>query len=87
MTKSEPGWELYRSFLAVMREGSLSGAARTEMSWARRVRVGEEVRAVGFGTGGSEAGFFQWATEVRGGSAAPSSAGCRRPVRRAAPGA
>jgi DNA-binding transcriptional LysR family regulator len=24
----EPGWELYRSFLAVMREGSLSGAAR-----------------------------------------------------------
>lgn len=29
MTKSEPGWELYRSFLAVMREGSLSGAART----------------------------------------------------------
>jgi DNA-binding transcriptional LysR family regulator len=26
---SEPGWELYRSFLAVYREGSLSGAART----------------------------------------------------------
>lgn len=25
---SEPGWELYRSFLAVVREGSLSGAAR-----------------------------------------------------------
>jgi DNA-binding transcriptional LysR family regulator len=24
----EPGWELYRSFLAVVREGSLSGAAR-----------------------------------------------------------
>src|SRR5581483_646789 len=24
----EPGWELYRSFLAVLREGSLSGAAR-----------------------------------------------------------
>jgi DNA-binding transcriptional LysR family regulator len=29
MTKAQPGWELYRSFLAVMREGSLSGAARS----------------------------------------------------------
>jgi len=28
MTTSEPNWDLYRSFLAVMREGSLSGAAR-----------------------------------------------------------
>jgi DNA-binding transcriptional LysR family regulator len=28
MTRKEPGWELYRSFLAVLREGSLSGAAR-----------------------------------------------------------
>lgn len=28
MNKVEPGWEFYRSFLAVMREGSLSGAAR-----------------------------------------------------------
>lgn len=25
---TEPGWELYRTFLAVVREGSLSGAAR-----------------------------------------------------------
>jgi len=29
MTKTQPGWELYRSFLAVVREGSLSAAART----------------------------------------------------------
>jgi DNA-binding transcriptional LysR family regulator len=29
MDKRDPGWELYRSFLAVLREGSLSGAART----------------------------------------------------------
>lgn len=29
MAKMDPGWELYRSFLAVVREGSLSGAART----------------------------------------------------------
>jgi len=28
MAQDEPGWELYRSFLAVIREGSLSGAAR-----------------------------------------------------------
>ena len=28
MKSSQPGWELYRSFLAVVREGSLSGAAR-----------------------------------------------------------
>ena len=28
MTDDEPGWELYRSFLGVLREGSLSGAAR-----------------------------------------------------------
>src|SRR6266704_2362208 len=29
MGKMDPGWELYRSFLAVLREGSLSSAART----------------------------------------------------------
>jgi len=29
MKATEPGWELYRSFLAVVRERSLSGAART----------------------------------------------------------
>jgi DNA-binding transcriptional LysR family regulator len=28
MKREQPGWELYRSFLAVFREGSLSGAAR-----------------------------------------------------------
>jgi DNA-binding transcriptional LysR family regulator len=28
MTQEEPGWELYRSLLAVLDEGSLSGAAR-----------------------------------------------------------
>jgi len=29
MTSAQPGWELYRSFLAVVREHSLSGAARS----------------------------------------------------------
>jgi DNA-binding transcriptional LysR family regulator len=28
MTEREPGWELYRTFLEVVRDGSLSGAAR-----------------------------------------------------------
>ncbi|MDR3444311.1 MULTISPECIES: LysR family transcriptional regulator [unclassified Dyella] len=42
MANIEPGWELYRSFLAVMREGSLSGAARalamTQPSLGRHMR-------------------------------------------------
>ena len=29
MATRTPGWELYRSFLTVLRDGSLSGAART----------------------------------------------------------
>lgn len=29
MTPQEPGWDLYRAFLAVLEEGSLSGAARS----------------------------------------------------------
>lgn len=29
MKENDPGWDLYRSFLAVMRDGSLSAAART----------------------------------------------------------
>lgn len=42
MANPDPGWELYRSFLAVMREGSLSGAARalgmTQPSLGRHMR-------------------------------------------------
>jgi len=42
MADIEPGWELYRSFLAVMREGSLSAAARalgmTQPSLGRHMR-------------------------------------------------
>ncbi|TCV94533.1 LysR family transcriptional regulator [Luteibacter rhizovicinus] len=42
MADTEPSWELLRSFLAVMREGSLSGAARslgmTQPSLGRHVR-------------------------------------------------
>ena len=50
MTNDEPGWELYRSFLAVMREGSLSGAARmlgmTQPSLGRHIRELEETLGV-----------------------------------------
>jgi DNA-binding transcriptional LysR family regulator len=50
MANTEPGWELYRSFLAVMREGSLSGAARvlgmTQPSLGRHMRELEEVLGV-----------------------------------------
>jgi DNA-binding transcriptional LysR family regulator len=50
MTKADPGWELYRSFLAVVREGSLSGAARslslTQPTIGRHVDTLEE--AMGF---------------------------------------
>jgi DNA-binding transcriptional LysR family regulator len=46
MASQEPGWELYRSFLAVVREGSLSGAARllgmTQPSLGRHIRELEE---------------------------------------------
>jgi len=48
---NQPGWDLYRTFLAVMREGSLSGAARrlglTQPTVARHVDTLE--RAVGTG--------------------------------------
>jgi len=43
---SEPGWDLYRSFHAVLREGSLSGAARalglTQPSIARHIAALED---------------------------------------------
>lgn len=49
MVNPEPGWELYRTFLAVVREGSLSGAARaglTQPTAGRHVDALE--RALGF---------------------------------------
>jgi DNA-binding transcriptional LysR family regulator len=50
MAKIEPDWQLYRSFLAVMREGSLSGAARslgmTQPSLGRHIRELEETLGV-----------------------------------------
>lgn len=49
-SKAEPGWELYRSFLAVVREGSLSGAARslglTQPTIGRHVDALEQALAV-----------------------------------------
>ncbi|MBE1159396.1 LysR family transcriptional regulator [Dyella acidiphila] len=50
MAKAEPDWQLYRSFLAVMREGSLSAAARslgmTQPSLGRHIRELEETLGV-----------------------------------------
>jgi DNA-binding transcriptional LysR family regulator len=50
MAATEPGWELYRTFLAVLREGSLSGAARalglTQPTIGRHVDTLEQ--ALGF---------------------------------------
>jgi DNA-binding transcriptional LysR family regulator len=50
MMDREPGWDLYRTFLAVLREGSLSGAARalglTQPTVGRHVDALEQ--AVGF---------------------------------------
>jgi len=47
---AEPGWELYRSFLAVLQEGSLSAAARrlalTQPTVGRHVQALEERLAV-----------------------------------------
>jgi DNA-binding transcriptional LysR family regulator len=54
MTDATPGWELYRSFLAVVREGSLSGAARrlglTQPTVGRHVDALEQALAVGLFT-------------------------------------
>lgn len=51
MTHPEPGWELYRTFLAVVREGSLSGAARA-LGLTQQPTAGRHVdaleRALGF---------------------------------------
>lgn len=50
MTKPEPGWELYRSFLAVLRQGSLSAAARrlrlTQPTLGRHVAMMETALGV-----------------------------------------
>jgi DNA-binding transcriptional LysR family regulator len=50
MATSNPGWELYRSFLAVIRTGSLSGAARhlalTQPTIGRHIDALEEALGV-----------------------------------------
>jgi DNA-binding transcriptional LysR family regulator len=60
MSLAQPGWELYRSFLAVVRERSLSGAARslglTQPTLGRHVAAFEEALGVSLFTR-SPAGF------------------------------
>tara|TARA_R110002110_G_scaffold79732_1_gene208026 strand:- start:7872 stop:8798 length:927 start_codon:yes stop_codon:yes gene_type:complete len=54
MISTEPGWELYRSFLAVVQEGSLSGAARrlglTQPTIGRHIDALEEALNAGLFT-------------------------------------
>ncbi|GMV61152.1 MAG: LysR family transcriptional regulator [Parvibaculum sp.] len=54
MTDASPGWELYRSFLAVVREGSLSGGARqlglTQPTVGRHIDALEAALGVGLFT-------------------------------------
>ncbi len=59
--RTQPGWELYRSFLAVVREGSLSGAARalglTQPTIGRHIDALESALAVSLFTR-SQAGLI-----------------------------
>ena len=68
MTTSEPGWELYRSFLAVVRERSLSGAARalrlTQPTIGRHIDALEEALGVSLFTR-SQAGLLATAGAVQ----------------------
>ena len=68
MKTSEPGWELYRSFLAVVRERSLSGAARalrlTQPTIGRHVDALEEALGVSLFTR-SQAGLLATAGAVQ----------------------
>ncbi len=49
MAQTEPGWELYRTLLAVIREGSLSGAAR--LLGLTQPTVGRHIDALETGLG------------------------------------
>jgi len=61
MTIAEPNWDLYRSFLAVLQEGSLSGAARalglTQPTVGRHIDALEQVLNLSLFTR-SQAGFI-----------------------------
>jgi DNA-binding transcriptional LysR family regulator len=61
MTSNEPAWDLYRSFLAVLQEGSLSGAARalglTQPTVGRHIDALEQTLGLSLFTR-SQAGFI-----------------------------
>ena len=61
MTSTEPNWDLYRSFLSVMKEGSLSGAARalglTQPTIGRHIDALEQSLGMSLFTR-SQAGFI-----------------------------
>ena len=61
MTSTEPNWDLYRSFLSVLQEGSLSGAARalglTQPTVGRHIDALEQTLGLSLFTR-SQAGFI-----------------------------
>jgi DNA-binding transcriptional LysR family regulator len=65
MTSTEPNWDLYRSFLSVLQEGSLSGAARalglTQPTVGRHIDALEQALGISLFTR-SQSGFI--ATEA-----------------------
>lgn len=89
MKASEPGWELYRSFLAVVRERSLSGAARalglTQPTVGRHVDALEEALGVSLFTR-SQSGLLATASAAQLLPYAEAMASAASALRRAASG-
>lgn len=89
MTTQEPGWELYRTFLAVVRERSLSGAARalglTQPTVGRHVDALEAALGVALFTR-SQAGLLATAGAVALVPYAEAMANAASALRRAASG-
>ena len=74
MTESEPGWELFRTFLEVARDGSLSGAARKLA--LTQPTVGRHIDALE-----AALGLSLFSRSPQGLTADPGGARTRRPCR------
>jgi DNA-binding transcriptional LysR family regulator len=89
MAKSTPDWHLFRSFLAVVREGSLSGAARalgmTQPTVGRQVNALEESLGVSLFTRSLD-GLAPTDTALRLVGSAEAMAGAAEAAQRAASG-
>lgn len=89
MASTEPGWELYRTFLAVVRERSLSGAARalglTQPTVGRHVDALEEALGASLFTR-SQTGLLATASAIQLVPYAEAMASAASALRRAASG-